>query len=180
MTAYASGLYQAPEEVKVRALLCYIGPQACVVLSSICKGSLIPKTYDEVKSILEGHFIHPANEVYESSRFHRRIQLPGESVDGFYTILRDMVKKCNYQSEELQDRLVRDRFVVGLSDMRLSDLLGRNPKLTLNEALIQARQFEDAEKEKRSRENGDSPLDIDDTKISKSKADNRPLVSILR
>lgn len=35
----------------------------------------------------------PVNEVYESSRFHRRVQLPDESVDGFYVELTLLAKK---------------------------------------------------------------------------------------
>ncbi|MDD9361313.1 MAG: hypothetical protein PV344_00015 [Anaplasma sp.] len=41
---------------------------------------------------------------------------------------------------------MRDRFVVGLLDSRLSDKLRRYPKLTLEEARLQARIHEDAVK----------------------------------
>ncbi|XP_064462628.1 uncharacterized protein LOC135373340 [Ornithodoros turicata] len=150
---FAAGLYQAQEEVKVRTLLYCMGPKARTILVSTCKEEGVPKTFQQVKSTLDDYFIHPVNEVYESARFHRRAQAAEEPVDEFYTALCNMVKKCNYRSVEVQERLVRDRFVVGLRDSPLSDLLCRIPKLTLAEALIQARQYEDAEKEKRAREN---------------------------
>ncbi|XP_064470256.1 uncharacterized protein LOC135385008 [Ornithodoros turicata] len=150
---FAAGLYQAQEEVKVRTLLYCMGPKARTILVSTCKEEGVPKTFQQVKSTLDDYFIHPVNEVYESARFHRRAQAAEETVDEFYTALCNMVKKCNYRSAEVQERLVRDRFVVGLRDSPLSDLLCRIPKLTLAEALIQVRQYEDAEKEKRAREN---------------------------
>lgn len=73
-----------------------------------------------------------------------------------------MVKRCNYASPEVEERLVRDRFVVGLLDRNLSDKLCRSPKLTLQEALTHVRQHEDAENERRARDSADSlPLAVD-------------------
>ncbi|XP_075535080.1 uncharacterized protein LOC142570595 [Dermacentor variabilis] len=91
------------------------------------------------------HFVHPANELCESSRFHRRVQLPDESADTYYAELRRMVKRCNYPPAAVEERLVRDRFIVGLRDSRLSDQLCRNAKLALQDAWTQARQSEDAD-----------------------------------
>lgn len=110
------------------------------------------RSYSGVTTSLSGYFVHPVNEVYESSRFHKRTQAVGESVDAFFTALRNPVKKCNYAFREIDDRLVRERFIVGSLDSRLTDQLCRNPKLTLDEALIQARQYEDAENEKSRRQ----------------------------
>ncbi|XP_037515575.1 uncharacterized protein LOC119392011 [Rhipicephalus sanguineus] len=112
----------------------------------------------------------PGHELYESSRFHRRVQLPGESVDTYYAELCRMVKRCNYQSAAVEERLVRDRFVIGLRDSRLSDQLCRNAKLTLKEAWTQARQSEDADKEKELTQNRTEharELNLDAAKASK-------------
>ncbi|XP_077543850.1 uncharacterized protein LOC144155975 [Haemaphysalis longicornis] len=153
--SFASGLSSAPEETKVRTLLYCMGPQGREVLSSLMSDAEAYRSYSGVTTSLSGYFVHPVNEVYESSRFHKRTQVVGESVDAFFTALRILVKKCNYASREIDDRLVRDRFIVGLLDSRLTDQLCRNPKLTLDEALIQARQYEDAENEKRRRQGTD-------------------------
>lgn len=140
--SFASGLASAAEETKVRTLLYCMGPQARVILSSLMTDEEAYASYDAVKEKFNGYFVHPVNEAYESSRFHKRNQLPGETVDGFYTVLKNM-KKCNYPLT-VEDRLVRDRFVVGLLDSRLSDQLCRVAKLALQDALTQARQHEDA------------------------------------
>lgn len=126
-----------------------MGPQGREVLSSLTSDAEAYRSYSGVTTSLSGYFVHPVNEVYESSRFHKRTQAVGESVDAFFTALRNLVKKCNYASREIDDRLVRDRFIVGLLDSRLTDQLCRNPKLTLDEA---PRQYEDAENEKLRRQ----------------------------
>lgn len=65
-------------------------------------------------------------------------------MDNFVTALRELVKKCNYASKDVEDRLVRDRFVVGLRDSSLSDKVCRCTKLTLEDAVLQARIHGDA------------------------------------
>ncbi|XP_037503094.1 uncharacterized protein LOC119377867 [Rhipicephalus sanguineus] len=61
-----------------------------------------------------------------------------------------MVKPCNYPSPDVEERLVRDRFLVGLLDHKLSDKLCQNPKMTLHEAPTYVRQHEDAGNERRA------------------------------
>ncbi|XP_077547331.1 uncharacterized protein LOC144159615 isoform X3 [Haemaphysalis longicornis] len=144
---YASGLYEAPGEVQVRTLLYAMCSQdARRVLDTLALSSEDWSSLEAVKMKFTDHFIHPVNEVYESVRFHRRTQGEGETVDEFYTALRTLVKKCNYASAEVEERLVRDRFVVGLRDSNLVDKLFRTQKLTLEEARLPARINEDAVK----------------------------------
>lgn len=64
------------------------------------------------------NFVHRVNELNESNWFHKRNQLCGETVDAFYTVLKNMFKKCNYPLT-VEDRLVRDCSVVGLLDSHL-------------------------------------------------------------
>lgn len=77
------------------------------------------------------------------------MQLPGKSVDVYYGELCRLVKCRNCPSAVAKERLICNGFVVGLRDSRLSDhLCRRRPKLSLKDAWVQARQSEDAEKEK--------------------------------
>ncbi|XP_049514083.1 uncharacterized protein LOC125941160 [Dermacentor silvarum] len=154
--SFATGLYAAPTEVQVRSMLYCMGPQARVVLASTTLGDADLKDVVTVKKAFNDHFVHPPNELYESARFHRRTQQPGESADAFYTALRTMVKRCNYSSPDIQERLVRDRFLVGLLDRKLSDQLCRNQRLTLHEALTHVRQHEDADNERKAPDSADS------------------------
>nr|XP_050024392.1 uncharacterized protein K02A2.6-like [Dermacentor andersoni] len=146
--AAVSGLTQASEDMQVRSLLYCMGPEARPLLETFSLDAQSLASYQAVASRFTEHFVHPANELYESSRFHRRVQLPDESVYTYYAELRKMAKRCNDPSAAVKERLVRDRFVVGLRDSRLSDQLCRNAKLTLQGAWTQARQSEDADREK--------------------------------
>ncbi|KAM7295078.1 hypothetical protein ISCGN_024583 [Ixodes scapularis] len=120
------------------------------------------------------HFIYPLNEVYGSVRFHCKVQEPGESVDTFYIAVRTLVKKCHYQSAEVEDRLVRDRFVVGLLESHLSDKLCRCPKLTLEEARLQARIHEDTAKTRTAvfQDGSDSSHVVAEAKVKRGQQKN--------
>lgn len=75
------------------------------------------------------------NEVYESSRFHKRMQQPGESVESCYAELCRVVKRCNCPTPAVEDRLLLDQLVVGFWDARLFDQPCRNTKLNLKEGV---------------------------------------------
>lgn len=163
--AYATGMHRATDEVRVRTLLYCMGVQARRVLASFNLTAEEALSYSVVKSKFTSYFVHPLNEVHESYRFHKRTQQADESVDAFYSALRNMVKRCNYGSASVEDRLVRDRFIVGLFDSRLSEQLCRTSDLTLDKALLHARLHEDAEREKRERANQLSgPVAVDAAK----------------
>lgn len=90
---FAPGLAATPEEICARLLLYCMGPQARRLLQSLSLPT--DATYDAVVKGFTERLVHPINEVYESYRFHRRVQLPDESVHGFYAKLTRLVKKCN-------------------------------------------------------------------------------------
>ncbi|XP_037503684.1 uncharacterized protein LOC119403468 [Rhipicephalus sanguineus] len=166
----ASGLYVAPAEVQVRSMLHCMDPQARVVLTSTTLGEADMKDVVAVKKAFTDHFVHPPNELYESARFHRRAQQPGETANAFFTALRTMVESCNYPSPDAEERLVRDPFLVGLLDRELSDKLYRNPKMTLHEALTYVRQHEDAGNERRARDSAEaSSFTVDAARLLKGK-----------
>lgn len=64
-----------------------------------------------------------------------------------------MVKRCNYQSAAVKEKLIHDRLVVGLRNSCLLDQLCQNVNLTLKEAWTQAHQSEDADKKSISEPN---------------------------
>lgn len=128
-----------------------MGPKTRDILNSLQVEEVDFSEFNHITQKFDGYFIHPANELYESARFDRRIQQAGESANSSFTVLRNFVKKCNYPSCEVEERLIRDRFVVGLRDVKLSDRFCCNPRLTLKEALIQVCQVEDAKGERKFR-----------------------------
>ena len=78
--------------------------------------------------------------IFERARFNSRCQKDGESVEQFITSLYQLVEDCKY--EALKDLMVRDRLVVGLRNLALSQWLQMDPDLTLEKAKILSRQRE--------------------------------------
>ena len=80
------------------------------------------------------------NETYESYMFFCRNQDAGETVESYITTLRKIVKTCNFG--RLEDRLLRDRVVMGILDENLrSKLLGVR-QLDLKQCVDCCRAFE--------------------------------------
>uniref|UniRef100_A0A147BN06 RNA-directed DNA polymerase n=1 Tax=Ixodes ricinus TaxID=34613 RepID=A0A147BN06_IXORI len=103
------------------------------------------KNYETVTAAFEKHFVPRANVIYERARFNRRCQEPHESVDEFITGLHRLAESCEYGP--LKDDLIRDRLVVGLLDVGLSEKLQLDPQLTLQTATQKARNSEIVKKQ---------------------------------
>ena len=98
------------------------------------------KKYTVVKGKFDGHFIKRRNVIFERAKFNMRAQEEGESVDGFIIALYELSKHCGYG--ELHDEMIRDRLVVGLKDLKLSEKLQLDPELTLEKVVTQVCQAE--------------------------------------
>ncbi|XP_075721804.1 uncharacterized protein LOC142765116 [Rhipicephalus microplus] len=152
---FASGLNEQSEEAQVRTLLYTMGRQAREIFSTFTLSEQQQKQYETVRKKFDDHFVAARNLVYESACFHRRIQQPGESVDQFVTALHTLADRCDYKEKE---RMIRDRFVVGLSDAKLSESLQMDANLTLASALANARLKETVRRQQQQlRETSDEP-----------------------
>lgn len=96
--------------------------------------------YDAVKEGFHPFFVVKKNVIYERARFNMRKQGENESVDSFVTALFSLAEHCKYGP--LHDELIRDRLVVGLNDLRLSERMQLDKDLTLEKAIDMARQTE--------------------------------------
>ncbi|XP_050517370.1 uncharacterized protein LOC126892005 [Diabrotica virgifera virgifera] len=75
-----------------------------------------------------------------AQQFNTRSQQPGESVDAYITALHSLAEHCSYGA--LKDELIRDRIVVGVLDVKVSERLQLQKNLTLGEAVLTVRQAE--------------------------------------
>uniref|UniRef100_A0A6P7HDN6 Uncharacterized protein LOC114347367 n=1 Tax=Diabrotica virgifera virgifera TaxID=50390 RepID=A0A6P7HDN6_DIAVI len=96
--------------------------------------------YADILTKLDKYFIPQRNVIFERYKFNSRVQRPGEPVENFITSLHAMAEHCNYGT--LKDELVRDRIVIGVLDMKVSESLQLRDKLTLAEANTAVRQAE--------------------------------------
>ena len=76
--------------------------------------------------------IGTTNEVYESYKFHARCQ-ENENIDTYLATLRKLAKTCNFKDQE--ERMIRDRIVIGIKDESVREKLLEKPNLTLKDAI---------------------------------------------
>lgn len=68
--AAVSGLLEASPDIQVCSLLYCMGPEARPLLDTLLLDAESLASFEAVVARLSEHFVHPANELYESSRFH--------------------------------------------------------------------------------------------------------------
>ena len=101
--------------------------------------------YELVKNRFEIHFIFKRNIIFDRAKLNLRSQQEGESVKTLITDLHCLAEHCEFGV--LKNELIRDRIVVGLKDKKLSEKLQLDSKLTLQNAVTQARQSETVKKQ---------------------------------
>ncbi|XP_062523487.1 uncharacterized protein K02A2.6-like [Corticium candelabrum] len=136
----ASGLEEKDGKIQISTLVYAMGPKAEEILSSFTLTEEQAKSYNEVRSKFDTHFVARRNVIFERAKFNQRVQEPEESVDSFVTALYSLSEHCVFG--DLHDELIRDRIVVGLRDASLSETLQLDSELTLEKAISKARQKE--------------------------------------
>ena len=136
----ASGLSREGEPRQVSALLYCMGEQSDSVLNSTNISNEDREKYASVMSKFDEYFNVRRNVIFERARFNRRNQLPGETIEQYITVLYTLIETCEYG--ELKEELLRDRIVVGIRDMALSERLQLEPDLSLERAKKIVRQKE--------------------------------------
>ena len=86
------------------------------------------------------HFVKRRNVIYDRAKFNSRSQQDGESVEEFIYSVHTLAQYCSYGN--LHDEMVRDRIVVGIRDVSLSQKLQMDPELTLEKATKMVRESE--------------------------------------
>nr|XP_061786511.1 uncharacterized protein LOC133577033 [Nerophis lumbriciformis] len=136
----ASNLHLSTEANQVNTLIYCMGDEADDILRGHDLTDIQRQQYTSVKATLERYFVPRKNVIYERARFNQRVQQPNEAVDVFITALHALAENCKYGA--LHDELIRDRIVVGLRDVSLSERMQLDPDLTLEKAVNMARQSE--------------------------------------
>ena len=105
------------------------------------KTLVIPKkveslTYDELKSVLIGHYKPKYKVIAERFKFYNRNQKPGENISDYVMELKLLASTCKFVNVE---ESIRDRLVMGVTNTTIQDkLLDENDNLTLDEAIAKA------------------------------------------
>lgn len=97
--------------------------------------------FDQVVTVFENHCVGRRNVIFERARFGQRVQGPAESVEDFVTALHTLAEHCGYGN--MREEIIRDRFVLGIRDKKLSEQLQMDPDLTLSTAINKAKVKQD-------------------------------------
>ena len=94
---------------------------------------------------MDAYFIGETSEIYEAYLFNQRVQEVGESFDSFLTAVSSLAKTCKFGT--IQDRMIRDRVVVGIKDNTTRKHLLAESKLTLKKCIDICRSSETTSKQ---------------------------------
>ena len=148
----ASGLSGQDQARQVSTLLYSLGDEAEDVLTSTNITAEGRTAYDTVVAKFDEYFKVRRNVIFERARFNRRCQRDDESAEQYITTLYSLIETCEYGN--LKEEMLRDRLVVGIKDIALSERLQLDAELSLEKAKTAIRQKE-AVKEHRSHIRGD-------------------------
>lgn len=149
-----------------------MGREAEDVLASLKLTGAQKHDYDAVTTAFGRHFVPRTNVIYERLKFNRRVQEAHETVDAFVTDLYKLAEVCAYG--DLEEELIRDQFVVGLVDVKLSEQLQLNPEVTLETAISKARNSETVKQQlKELRPQAQPNAIVDELHFSAQRAKNK-------
>ena len=134
------------EGQRVATLLTVIGGTAYkIVRNLVAPASPKDKTYTELMDALSAHFSPKPLVIAERYRFHKRDQLPGESIATYVAELRRFARHCNFGTN--LDDCLRDRLVCGLSNTHIIKKLLAEKDLDLPKAIQLATASETASRD---------------------------------
>ncbi len=133
----ASGLSTDVPVKQVNTLLYCIGEEAETVLTSTNTTDVERENYDIIEKF-DSHFKVRKNVIFERAVFNRRSQLEGETADQYIMELYRLAESCHY----IDAIKIRDRLVVGIRDVALSQQLQLDAELTLDKAIKKIQQKE--------------------------------------
>ena len=122
----AAELEEKKDKVKVAIFLNIIGPDGVEIFNSF-KEETFERTENEkkitikgkedlewIKNKFESYFTPKKNTTYERYVFFKRDQTEGESIELYYSELKNLAKTCEFQ--DLKDSLIKDRLIIGMTD----------------------------------------------------------------
>jgi len=156
----ASNLAQASDLHQVNTLIYCMGDKADDILCGLAMTTEERGNYETVQNKFKEYFTGKINVIYERAKFNSRKQEQDEPVNDFITALYSLSERCAFGP--LRDELIRDRIVVGLKDIKLSERLQLHANLTLEKAITMARQSEAVRKQQAElRQEEDEDLKLD-------------------
>ena len=146
----ASKLNKESGEVQVNSLLYSMGKEAEPIYESFVyteddDNDNPELNYEIVIARFDDHFVPRRNVIHDRACFHKRVQKEGETVESFVRSLYELAQYCEFGITK--DEQIRDRLVIGILDSEVSQKLQLEADLTLERAILLARQSEQIKKQ---------------------------------
>ncbi|UYV71061.1 K02A2.6-like [Cordylochernes scorpioides] len=136
----ATGLNAKDESEQVNVLIYQLGDEADDIYLSFRLSTADSAKYNVVLDKFCQYFNGRRNIIFDRAQFNKRSQSEGESLQDYIRDLLVLAERCSYG--ELKEELIRDRLVVGLRNLALSEKLQLIPDLTMDKAIEIAKQTE--------------------------------------
>ncbi|XP_030749218.1 uncharacterized protein LOC115877199 [Sitophilus oryzae] len=136
----ATGLENKADDRKIAIFMNIAGEEALDVFNTFKLSNQDKSDYTKVLEEFEKYCAPRKNIINESFKFFSRVQRPDEDFDHFLTELCVQAKLCEFQDQE--ERLIRDRIVIGTNDPLLQERMLREKNLTLTKAIAYCRASE--------------------------------------
>ena len=130
--------------IQLASLIYAMGPTAEQIYGAFNFEENDTATIKQVLDRFDGHFTPQNNIIHVRSKFYQRSQAASESIEAFHRSLYELSAYTDFPDRE---EAIRDRFVLGVSSLELSEKLQLEPNLTLDSAVKLARQFETVKKQ---------------------------------
>ena len=154
----ATKLNTEPAAVQLATLRTVMGKESRVILEHLSLSDDDRKDLAKVLDALENYFKPKVNVVYERYLFRDAKQKMGEPIDTYVTRLKKLASSCQYGA--LEDELIRDNIVYGVTDDNLRIRLLRDADLTLNAAIDLCRASEQAAMQSKVLQKDDSEVNF--------------------
>ena len=130
--------------IQLSSLIYAMGPTAEQIYEAFNFSEDDDATIKQVLDRFDGHFTPQKNIIHVRSMFYQISQQANETIEVFHRSLYELSEYANFPN---RDEAIRDRFVLGVSSLELSEKLQLEPNLTLDSAIKLARQFESVKKQ---------------------------------
>lgn len=130
--AIATNLEKKRPEIQVAIFMSCIGPEAVVIYNTFNLTESEGKSLEIIKQKYTAYFTPKVNETYERYILNSIVQ-GDSSFDEFITNLKTKIKNCGYGN--LEDTIIRDRVVIGITCEKTREKLLAEEKLTLQRTI---------------------------------------------
>ncbi len=138
------------DKTRKRAMLLYYAGEQVQDIFETFPDKGDPDDFDKAVQLLTEYFSPSHNVEYEIYIFRQSKQNPGETVDAFYTRLRQLAQNCKFNNV---DKEIKSQIVLSCTSSCLRRRALREPAITLKGLLDLARAFETSELQASGMEN---------------------------